>query len=78
MDGVAANYLAHRGIFQTDIHTESYAMSNLTVYGAIENNGAKVICRICIEIDTVTLRPVHQEVPQPPAVAQLTVINGMW
>ena len=79
VDGVAANYLAHRGIFQTNIvNTESYAMSNLTVDGSMENNGAKVICRILVGFDFGTLTYQYQEAPQPPAVAQLTVINSMW
>ena len=79
VDGVAANYLAHRGIFQSDvIFTDSYAMTNLTVYGSDTNNGAKIICRALVRFDVVTLTPIYEEAPQLPHVAQLTIIKGQW
>ena len=77
VDGVAANYLAHHGIFQSDvIFTNSYAMSYLTVYGSDTNNGAKITCKVLIMFDFVTLTSIYEEAPLPPA--QLTVIKGMW
>ena len=77
VDGVVANSLAHRGIFQTGIvFTNSYAMSYLTVYGSDTNNGVKIICKVLVKFDVVTLTSIYEEAPLPPA--QLTVIKGMW